>query len=247
VGEDRSRRPAAKPRRLSSDATRGAPARPALYGRSHGKTLRAYHARLVAELLPHLEIGEAPAIDVAGLFAFQPKELWLEIGFGGAEHLVAQAKSRRSTGFIGCEPFINGVAKALAAIEDAKLDNLRLRAGDAGLLLEALPPASLSRAYLLYPDPWPKRRHNKRRFVSDVNIVRLARAMRSGAELRFATDVDDYCGWTLRRFRESQDFRWIASNPEDWRRPWSDWTPTRYEAKARREGRRAVYLTFERT
>ncbi len=208
--------------------------------------MRAHHARLLAERLPSLELDAATLASRAPLFAFEPRELWLEIGFGGGEHLIAQASAHPDVGFIGCEPFVNGVAKALAAIELHQLQNIRLRAGDARALIEALPPASLSRIFVLYPDPWPKRRHNKRRLISADMIDELARAARPGAILRFATDIDDYAGWALCRFLASPDFRWTARRADDWRMPWDDWLPTRYEAKARVEGRRSAYLTFIR-
>ena len=222
------------------------PARRALYGRSKGKALRAHHARLVAERLPGLELDAAALGSEAPLFPFEPRELWLEIGFGGGEHLIAQARAHPDVGLIGCEPFVNGVAKALAALELYAIDNVRLRAGDARALIEALPSASLSRIFILYPDPWPKRRHNKRRVISPEMIRELARAARPGAELRFATDIDDYAGWTLRRFLESPAFRWTALSAEDWRIPWEGWSPTRYEVKARAAGRNSAYLTFVR-
>jgi tRNA (guanine-N7-)-methyltransferase len=208
--------------------------------------LRSHHAELIKNVLPQLEIGSAPRLDCAALFPFRPQEIWLEIGFGGGEHLVAQAAARRKVGFLGAEPFVNGVAKALAAIERERLDNVRLRAGDAGALLDALPDNALSRLFILYPDPWPKRRHNKRRFISDARIGDFARVLRKGGEARFASDVDDYAGWALRRFLDSPLFVWPARKADDWLRPWPDWRETRYEAKARREGREPVYLTFVR-
>jgi len=220
--------------------------RRALYGRSRGKTLRAHHARLLAELLPRLEIPAGPIADPAALFPVAPRAVELEIGFGGGEHLLAQARARPDVGFIGCEPFVNGVAKALAGIDEQALDNVRLRAGDAGALIEALPAGALARIHVLYPDPWPKRRHNKRRLISPAGIGEFARVLRPGGELRFATDVDDYAGWTLARFLASDAFAWRARAADDWRLAWPDWPGTRYEAKARREGRRAVYLTFAR-
>jgi tRNA (guanine-N7-)-methyltransferase len=196
--------------------------------------------------LPRLELGEQPIGDCRELFPFAPSEIWLEIGFGGGEHLLAQAQARRDIGFIGCEPFINGVAKALAGIEEARLDNVRLRAGDAGALIADLPDAALSRIFILYPDPWPKRRQNKRRLISPALVREFARVLRPGAELRFASDIDDLSGWTLRRFLASADFVWTAAQADDWRRPWPEWQATRYEAKAKREGRAPVYLTFRR-
>jgi len=229
------------------DAAGAETPRRALYGRSKGKTLRAYHARLVAERLPGLEIDQAAVARAASLFPFRPRALWLEIGFGGGEHLLAQASANRDIGFIGCEPFLNGVAKALAGIEAGGLDNVRLRAGDAGALLAAMPAGALERIFILYPDPWPKRRQNKRRLISEAMIGQFARVLAPGATLRFATDIDDYAGWTLRRFLASPSFAWRAAGAENWRNAWADWRPTRYEAKARRDGRRPVYLTFERT
>ena len=170
----------------------------------------------------------------------------MEIGFGGGEHLLATAMRLPEIGFIGCEPFVNGMARALADLAGADLDNIRLHCGDAGEVVDALPPACLGRVYLFYPDPWPKRRQQKRRFVSDDSLARLARAMRPGAELRFATDIDDYCGWTLARLLRSPDFRWIATTSADWQVPWPGWVQTRYEAKALAEGRRGCYITAVR-
>jgi len=220
--------------------------RRAVFGRSRGKTLRTHHARLVAELLPRLEVDSAALAAGESLFAFTARELWLEIGFGGGEHLVARARENPDIGFIGCEPFINGVAKLLAAIEEEGLANIRVRAGDARALIEAAPAASLSRIFVLYPDPWPKRRQQKRRLIGEETIAELARVARPGAELRFATDIDDYAGWTLRRFLASPDFAWTASRADDWRLPWAGWAATRYETKARAAGRPSAYLTFRR-
>jgi len=208
--------------------------------------LRSHHAALLRELLPQVEVGVAPRLDCAALFPLQPREIWLEVGFGGGEHLIAQALAHRDIGFIGAEPFVNGVAKALASIEKEGLDNVRLRAGDAGALIEALPDRAISRLFILYPDPWPKRRHKKRRFVSAASVRQFSRILRPGGEVRFATDIDDYAGWTLRRFLDNPDFAWPAQRADDWRLPWPDWRETRYEAKAKREGRRPVYSTFVR-
>jgi tRNA (guanine-N7-)-methyltransferase len=253
MGKDRPSWPVAGPRLLIGAAPEtarpepaGDPARRALYGRSRGKKLRAHHARLIEERLPELEIEQRTISDCRDLFPFAPSEVWLEIGFGGAEHLLAQARARRDVGFIACEPFINGVAKALAGIEEDQLENVRLRAGDAGALIAGLPDRCLSRIFILYPDPWPKRRQNKRRLISEPMVRELARVARGGACVRFATDIDDYAGWTLQRFLGSADFVWLASEADDWRRPWADWRATRYEAKATREQRRPVYLTFQR-
>lgn len=218
--------------------------RRALYGRSKGKKLRSHHADLMRDLAPRLE-ADLAALREGRLFA-PGRELWLEIGFGGAEHLLARAAERPDVGFIGCEPFVNGVAKLMAGIEARGLDNIRVRADDATALIEAAPDGCFSRIYLLYPDPWPKRRQQKRRFVSEKNVEALARVLRPGGELRFATDIDDYAGWTLRRLLASPDFVWTAKTADDWRQPWEGWAPTRYEAKARAEGRGSAYLTFRR-
>ena len=172
--------------------------------------------------------------------------MWLEIGFGGGEHLATRARAHAESAFIGCEPFVNGVAKLLGIIDREGLRNVRIWDAEATELLGRLPSGSIAGAYLLYPDPWPKRRHRKRRFVSDENLRALARVMARGAELRFATDIDDYAGWALARVLRSDVFRWTAERANDWRRPWPGWPGTRYEAKALGEGRKPVYLTFER-
>jgi tRNA (guanine-N7-)-methyltransferase len=222
-------------------------ARGALYGRRKGKALRSHQTQLVDELLPRLSLDLSTSVaDARALFPSPVCDVWLEIGFGGGEHLIRLAAERRDIGFIGCEPFVNGMAKALAAIEAHGLTNARLHAGDAADILVWLPEASLGRVFLLFPDPWPKRRQRKRRFVSDASLSALARVMRSGAELRFATDIDDYAGWTLARFLHSSDFFWSAEASADWIAPWRDWQDTRYQAKAKQAGRRPVYLTFVR-
>jgi tRNA (guanine-N7-)-methyltransferase len=215
------------------------------YGRSRGKTLRAGQKRLLAEILPLFSI--APE-DLAHrrAFALAPREVWLEIGFGAGEHLVEQAKANPDIGLIGCEPFLNGVVAAAAALKREEISNVRLRRGDVQAVIKAVPDAFFSRVFMLYPDPWPKRRHHKRRTVSVGFIAALARVMRRGAELRFATDIDDYAGWTLFRFLASTHFCWTAARADDWRQPWPGWRPTRYEAKARLDGRGSVYLTFVR-
>jgi tRNA (guanine-N7-)-methyltransferase len=172
--------------------------------------------------------------------------LWLEIGFGGGEHLAARARAHPEIGFLGCEPFVNGVAKLLAVIDRDGLENIRIWHAEATGLIDRLPSGCLAGAYLLYPDPWPKRRYRKRRFVSDENLAALARVLGPEAQLRFASDIDDYAGWALARVLRSGAFRWAAERPNHWRQPWPDWPGTRYEAKATREGRKPVYLTFQR-
>jgi tRNA (guanine-N7-)-methyltransferase len=217
------------------------PLRRRLYGRSKGKALRQHQSELMAELLPRL------ALDLASPLPLRPdRETRLEIGFGGGEHLIEAAAREPDADFFGCEPFVNGMAKLLARIEERGLANIRLYQGDAAEVLDRLPDASLSRVYIFYPDPWPKRRHRKRRFISPENLERLARVMRPGAELRFATDIDDYAAWTLARLRFCDAFRWRAEAAQDWLEPWQGWTRTKYEAKAMAAGRRPVYLTFIR-
>jgi tRNA (guanine-N7-)-methyltransferase len=219
-----------------------------LYGRSKGKTLRRRQKELLAELLPKLACDLAtPIASVDALFAEKKSETWLEIGFGGGERLAESAQQQPDVGFIGCEPFVNGMAKLLAKIDEAKLANVRLHLGDAIDVIRWLPAASLDRVFLLYPDPWPKRRHRKRRFVSPENLSELARVMKRGAELRLATDIDDYAGWTLARIRERDDFTWAAQSASDWLSPWEGWAATKYESKAMAAGRKPVYLTFVRT
>jgi tRNA (guanine-N7-)-methyltransferase len=218
-----------------------------LHGRRKGKKLRPHQAGLLETLLPQLAIDpERPIADPTGLFARKPAAIWLEIGFGGGEHLVAEAEANPDYGFIGCEYFENGLAKTLALIEPKKLDNIRLYCGDAGAVIGALPQGALQGVYLLYPDPWPKRRQRKRRFLSDTMLAALARIMSSGAKLRFATDIDDNAGWTLARVLRSPDFVWNAETAADWQQAWPGWTATRYEAKAVAAGRKPVYLTFVR-
>jgi tRNA (guanine-N7-)-methyltransferase len=217
----------------------------ALYGRSRGKSLRAGQKRLLAEALPLFSIAPEGLAD-GRAFVPAPREVWLEIGFGAGEHLIEQAKANPDVGLVGCEPFLNGVVTAVAGLKRDEISNVLLRRGDAQAVIKAAPDAFFSRVFMLYPDPWPKRRHHKRRVVSVGFIEALARVMRSGAELRFATDIDDYAGWTLSRFLASAHFRWTAARADDWREPWPGWHPTRYEAKARLDGRRPIYLTFVR-
>jgi len=218
------------------------------FGRRKGHKLRSHQAELVDHLLPKLaiDIAHPPPQRLAELFGTDVSELRLEIGFGGGEHLAACAKAHPEVGFIGCEPFVNGVAKLLATIEADALANVRVRAGDARAFIESLPTGALSRIYALYPDPWPKRRQRKRRLISPAMIDAFARVLAPGGEVRFATDVDDYAGWTLQRFFAARQFEWTARRAEDWLEPWPGWTVTRYEVKARVVGRRSVYLTFRK-
>jgi tRNA (guanine-N7-)-methyltransferase len=197
-------------------------------------------------LLPTLSVDITRPADLPGLFGAPLLDYRLEVGFGGGEHLVAQALRHPQIGFIGCEPFRNGVAMLLTQVEAHGCANIRVHAGDGGEIVDWLPPASLARVDLLYPDPWPKRRQRKRRFVSTAMMARLARILRPGGTFRFASDIDDYAGWTLSRLLASPDFEWEARSATDWREPWPDWIRTRYEAKAIREGRPPAYLAFTR-
>jgi tRNA (guanine-N7-)-methyltransferase len=221
--------------------------RGAFYGRRKGKRLRKEQENLVATLLPRLRLPADGPVDLGRLFpAGEGAPAILEIGFGGGEHLSAEARAHPETRFIGCEPFVNGMAKLLATVAREGLGNIRLWDGDATALLPRLPAASLDTVYLLYPDPWPKRRQRKRRFLSDETLTAFARVLKPGGELRFATDIDDYAGWALARALRSEHYDWTAERPGDWRRPWPDWPGTRYEAKALQDGRRPSYLTFRR-
>lgn len=199
-------------------------------------------------LLPQLAIDiSQPAPERAEtLFATGTASVRLEIGFGGGEHLLAEAAAHPATGFIGCEPYINGMAKIVAQIEQQHLSNIRLFAGDAAELLAWLPQRSLARIDLIHPDPWPKRRHWKRRFVQDRTITAMVRVLKDDGEFRFVSDIDHYNAWTLAHFQRSADFLWTAERADDWRRPWAGYTMTRYGRKAEREGRKANYLIFAR-
>ncbi len=220
----------------------------AFFGRRKGHTLKPRQAALFDTLLPKLglDLAKAPPADLRTLFPNAVDELRLEIGFGGAEHLIAQAQAHPNVGFIGTDAFINGVAKALVAIDAHNLSNIRLYFGDASELLDWLPAGALTRIDLLYPDPWPKRRHWKRRFIQDESLARLARILKKGGELRFATDIGDYAAYALARVLRSKDFVWTAECADDWRKPWVGFSRTRYEAKAIREGRTPAYFIFRR-
>lgn len=218
------------------------------FGRRKGHRLRAHQSHLMEDLLPRLSLDIANAVpaDPGQIFTPALANVRLEIGFGGGEHLAAEASAHPQTGFIGCEPYINGMAKILTRIEAESLSNVRLFAGDAADLLSWLPAASLSRIDLIHPDPWPKRRHWKRRFVQDRTIAEMARVLKVSGEFRFVCDIDDYVGWTLAHLQRSPDFIWTAERAEDWLNPWPNYTMTRYGAKATREGRTAAYLIFRR-
>jgi tRNA (guanine-N7-)-methyltransferase len=218
------------------------------FGRRKGHKLRAHQADLIEHLLPRLalDIGSPSPPDLAALFDSPVDDIRLEIGFGGGEHLIAEARAFPELGFIGCEPYVNGMAKILAQIESYNIGNIRLFAGDAAELLAWAPPRSLARIDLIHPDPWPKRRHWKRRFVQDATVTALSRALKPHGEFRFVSDIDDYCAWTLAHLARAPDLVWTAERADHWRQPWTDYTMTRYGRKAEREGRRAAYLRFRK-
>ena len=220
----------------------------AFFGRRKGHPLRARQTALFETLLPRLAIdtdGVAPS-DLRTLFSCGVDAVRLEIGFGGGEHLLAQASEHPRTGFIGSDAFVNAVAKVLAGVDEHNLANVRLHFGDAAHLIDWLSPASLARVDLLYPDPWPKKRHWKRRFVQDASLKQIARVLRPEGEFRFATDIPNYAAWTLERVLRSPDYIWTAEKADDWRKPWPGFCGTRYEAKAKREGRVPAYFIFRK-
>jgi len=219
----------------------------AFFGRRSGKRLHAGQDRLFREVLPELEIslGDAP-LNLDAMFPGTARRV-LEIGYGGGEHLARKALAHAETGFIGAEVFSGGIAKMVEAITAEAIGNVRLFTDDALKLLQKLPDGALDEAFLLYPDPWPKMRHHKRRFVSPMTLGELARVLKPGGVFRFATDIEDYANWTLAHILRQPGFRFEAGAPGSWHEPYPGWQPTRYEAKARREGRLvSFYLTFTR-
>lgn len=222
------------------------------YGRIRGKTMRASQKEYLESDLADLSPGavswdenpDRSPLDLAAVFPGK-SEYWIEIGFGGGEHLVHMAKTYPDIGIIGAEPFVNGIAMLLGKIRDADVDNLRVYPGDARDLFDVIPAGSIAKAFLNYPDPWPKARHHRRRFVTQDHLELLHHVLAPGAEFRVATDIPDYVRQTLQEVPKA-GFEWLAEGPADWRDAWSDWTSTRYEQKALREGRTPHYLTFRR-
>jgi len=231
--------------------TTGAPWRN-FHGRIKGKALRPNQEAWLDEDLGRLSPGavdwdinpDRKPIDLKEYFG--NREIWLEVGFGGGEHMMHQAVSNPDVGIIGCEPYINGVAMLLGKIRTANAQNIAVYPGDVRNMFDVLPEASISRAFLLYPDPWPKTRHHKRRFVTEEHLRPLSKCLKKGAIFRVATDIPDYVRQTLEQVPRF-GFEWLAERPADWREPWTDWISTRYEQKALREGRVPHYLTFRRT
>lgn len=218
------------------------------YGRRRGRKPSSRQAGLFEATLPRVGVAlsDPPPQPLVGMFAPPARAVWLEIGFGGGEHLLWQARRHPDVGFIGCEPFRDGVVKVLSAIETERIGNIRLHADDGRALLRWLPPASIERAFILFPDPWPKKRHHKRRLVSAALLAELARVMPAGSELRLATDIGDYARWMLFAVRTEGSFSWSPAGPSDWRRRPADWPQTRYEQRAIEEGRRCYYFSLFR-
>jgi tRNA (guanine-N7-)-methyltransferase len=216
-----------------------------LYGRAKGHKLRVGQAVLVDELLPQVSVPAEGPLDARTLFG-DDRPLAFEIGFGAGEHLAGQAEARPEMGFIGCEPFLNGVVGALAKIEDRELENVRLHMGDALDVLERLPDASLEMLFLLHPDPWPKARHAKRRMVNHGPLDLIAAKLKPGGEFRLGTDDPTYCRWSMMIMNQRRDFEWLARTPQDFLVRPADWPETRYEAKARRKGHEVWYFRYRR-
>lgn len=220
-----------------------------VYGRRFGRKLRDSQKELLAEVMPKVRVpGLEPGarLDPASLFDGPKRDFWLEIGFGGGEHLVWQADQNPDVGLIGAEPFLNGVVSGLGHIHREQVTNVRVWPDDARPLMDALPDGCLGRAFILFPDPWPKKRHNSRRFVQKENLDSLARLLRPGAELRMASDDQDYVAWMLAETTPHPAFAWLAEGPSDWRERPRDWPATRYEEKARAKGIKPSFLRFRR-
>ncbi|TPW30132.1 tRNA (guanosine(46)-N7)-methyltransferase TrmB [Martelella alba] len=231
---------------MTDDADFGDRQGKAFFGRRKGKALRARQAHNLEEMLPRfaLDLAADAPDDLEDLFPAGIDAIRLEIGFGGGEHLAHRAGEFPQTGFIGVEPFINSMAKLLGTIEEKGLSNIRLHDDDAVEVLDWMPAESVDHIDLLYPDPWPKKKHWKRRFVSQANLDRFHRVLKPGGRFCFASDIDSYVNWTLLHCRRHGGFAWQAREASDWTAPYENWPSTRYEAKARREGRKSAYLTF---
>jgi tRNA (guanine-N7-)-methyltransferase len=236
---------------MTDKSPSGAPWRN-FYGRLKGKHMKDTQKGYVAEDLAALSLPnvtwednpERTKMDMKAQFGDNP--VWLEVGFGGGEHMVHQAMLNPDVQFLGCEPYINGVGMLLGKIRKEGVKNIILHAGDARDVMDILPTGSIDRAFLLYPDPWPKKRHHRRRFVTPEHLDPLARCLKAGAIFRVATDIEDYVRQTMEQMMARDDFEWLAQGPDDWRIAWPDWYSTRYEQKALREGRTPHYMTFRK-
>lgn len=224
-----------------------------VYGRRQGGVLSASRQARLDKWLPQIEITPpergtflAPDLVLESCFADSLKDHWLEIGFGKGEHLAAQAKAHPDIGMIGCEPFLNGVSGLVDLVDQENLANVRIFRDDARLLMDGLPDSVIGRAFILFPDPWPKARHHKRRMISAGNMVVLSRILKDGAELRIGTDHMEYCRWIMAHMLENPDFIWVCDRPENWRTRPGDWPASRYETKSLEQGRKSSYLRFIR-
>lgn len=221
-----------------------------LYGRRRGRNIRANRVRLLNDYLPkarvpRLENGALNGVEFAGRRSVF-KDLWLEIGFGQGEHLLAQALKYPEVLFIGCEPFVDGVANLLSQIQKTSVNNIMIHDDDARDILDVLPEASVGRIFILFPDPWPKRRHHRRRFITPENLEKFSNVLADGAQLHFATDHSEYGRWALARFINHGELEWIAESPMDWTSQPPGWFHTRYEVKAQKNQRPCIYFNFKR-
>ncbi len=222
-----------------------------VYGRRLAAALSPARQARLDKWLPEIEIilPDQKPVEITApeeYFKNIMQDHWLEVGFGKGEHLATQAANNPSVGLIGCEPFINGVSSLVDQIDSGQLENVRIFKDDARLMMDSLPDQSIGRAFILFPDPWPKARHHKRRIVSAGNIAALGRILKDGAELRIGTDHMEYCRWIMAHMLSSQDFDWVSDKPEDWRARSKDWPPSRYERKSLEQGRKSSYLRFIR-
>jgi tRNA (guanine-N7-)-methyltransferase len=233
----------------ASESGDAGPRRRVLYGRRSSRPLRKLRRESVERALPRFRIdlpeGEAP-IDPTALFGGMHSGIWLEVGFGAGEHLLDQARLHPDAGYIGCEPFLDGVARVVQTLDQERIGNVRILVDDARILLQRLPAACLAGAFVLFSDPWPKKRHHKRRFINASTIAQLAHAMAPGAELRIATDDPGHLVWILEHMHRAHQFAWLARRADDWRRRPAGWPATRYEQKAISAGRTCVYLRYRR-
>jgi tRNA (guanine-N7-)-methyltransferase len=223
-------------------------AEPQWYGRRRGHKLRPNRQALIDTRLPDLriELPNSGCLNLEAAFSFPVRDIWLEVGFGGGEHLAAQARMHPDIGFVGCEPYVNGVANHLSLIDRYKLTNIRIFDDDARKLFRFLPDAVLGRAYVLYSDPWPKKRHHRRRFIAQETVDTFIRLMKDDAQLYLASDHMGYVSWMLEHLSGRPELEWRARSKQSWTKPPSDWIKTRYEKKANAKGLSSAFLCFTR-